>query len=314
MRSKWWESIVLWHSEACCILHWCYCMKWQTVGLLSMGKTLVLWSCFKWADCYDWSPILFGQSCLSIFLWLLFGFGFCFCWIVDIRKWQETWGNGEGTYVRQQWPVWLKPEMLCVMCHTSGCWVTRMLLINCLRKGMCILKVGHRARVVFWYPSQLLNLVTAAHAQACPGIQCDDLSAGCEWAKLLWSWCLWRAPFFRRGEPKLNKYLLHPVCIKGLHTWLWRQSDIKQGGVFQPPLKGMCAHAHKSFLFSTFVTFVIFPFSSLRLFFSLFPPDLKFMWHFNLIVVFCAVKKLGFLNESIVVYETSNNCQKMWPS
>lgn len=27
-------------------------------------------------------------------------------------------------------------------------------------------------------------------------------------------------PFPRRGEPKLNKYSLHPVCIKGLHTWL----------------------------------------------------------------------------------------------
>lgn len=59
-----------------------------------------------------------------------------------------------------------------------------------------------------------------------------------EWAKLLWSRCLWRAPFSRRGEPKLNKYLLHPVCIKGLHTWLWRQSDIKQGGVAQPALTG----------------------------------------------------------------------------
>lgn len=45
-------------------------------------------------------------------------------------------------------------------------------------------------------------------------------------------------PWARRGEPKLNKYLLHPVCIKGLHTWLWRQSDIKQGGAARASSSG----------------------------------------------------------------------------
>lgn len=69
------------------------------------------------------------------------------------------------------------------------------------------------------------------------------LQLGYEWAKLLCSRCLWRAPFSRRGEAKLNKYLLHPVCIKGLHTWRWRQSDIKQGGVARPAPTGTCTHA-----------------------------------------------------------------------
>lgn len=51
-------------------------------------------------------------------------------------------------------------------------------------------------------------------------------------------------PWAPRGEPKLNKYLLHPVCIKSLHTWLWRQSDIKQGGAAQPAPAGMRAQIY----------------------------------------------------------------------
>lgn len=67
-----------------------------------------------------------------------------------------------------------------------------------------------------------------------------------ECAKTAWPWMsetglgsVYGGPWAPRGEPKLNKYLLRPVCIKGLHTWLWRQSDIKQGGVTQPAPAGM---------------------------------------------------------------------------
>lgn len=101
--------------------------------------------------------------------------------------------------------------------------------------------------------SQHVPAFESRHSGTCAGLTWDPArwsqrwpQLGYEWAKLLWSRCLWRAPFSRRGEPKLNKYLLHPVCIKGLHTWLWRQSDIKQGGVAQPALTGTCIRARSS--------------------------------------------------------------------
>lgn len=102
--------------------------------------------------------------------------------------------------------------------------------------------------------------------------------------------CLWRAPFSWRGEPKLNKYSLHPVCIKGLHTWLWRQSDIKQGGVAQPAPTGTCTSAHtytqthtptrlaiKSLSFFLCILSCFYSFPS-RIFF---PSDPKLRWHFS---------------------------------
>lgn len=180
---------------------------------------------------------------------MFFFVAFCFCWIVDTSEWQETWGETEiwgnssqfNSNQRHQWHV---DHLTCVRPRWRRC---RLFF---LRKGMCILVVGCYV-AVFSHPSslgtfQLLN--PAAHAPARPKILRDDLSCwlqpGHEWAKLLWSRCLWRAPFSQRGEPKLNKYSLHPVCIKGLHTWLWRQSDIKQGGVAQPALTGTCTHTH----------------------------------------------------------------------
>lgn len=152
--------------------------------------------------------------------------------------------------------------MLLVTCYTSDCCATRMTLlpINLSRKGMCILVVEQHVSCLDISPSQHAPTFQSRHCCACADLSRDParwsqcwLQLCHEWAKLLWSRCLWRAPFSRRGEPKLNKYLLHPVCIKSLHTWLWRQSDIKQGGVAQPALTGMCTrartHIHTDVLF-----------------------------------------------------------------
>lgn len=144
------------------------------------------------------------------------------------------------------------------------------------RKGMCILAYLQAACLVFdvRLPQSVLGFFVSS-LQHMRWTFADLawwsqrwLQLGYEWAKLLWSQCLWRAPFSRRGEPKLNKYLLHPVCIKGLHTWLWRQSDFKQGGVAQPALTSMSTLAHTHilqklaikifFLFNIFVYLVFF--------------------------------------------------------
>lgn len=105
--------------------------------------------------------------------------------------------------------------------------------------------------------------------RSCAMISALAVGLGYEWAKLLWSRCLWRAPFSQRGEPKLNKYLLHPVCIKGLHTWLWRQSDIKQGGVAQPAPTDTCARTHAHFHSLPLKSLSFFPCPYLCPFYSL---------------------------------------------
>lgn len=138
------------------------------------------------------------------------------------------------------------------MLHVLDCCATRMtpLSTNLWRKKeRASSSSAHEPTTAFPDVLRVSNLVAAAHTRA--GLPWDParwsqrwLQLGYEWAKLLWSRCLWRAPFSRRGEAKLNKYLLHPVCIKGLHTWLWRQSDIKQGGVAQPAPTGTCTRAH----------------------------------------------------------------------
>lgn len=131
--------------------------------LPSRKRTLVTVSCFRWAECNVWS---------AIHLWPKLFMAFCFCWIVDSRERQER----EGDDMR---PV------LGNMLHFSDCCVTRMtplLSINLLRKGMCILVVES---LLIWHQSFSTcsnfwsSSLSAAHAQTCPEILRDDLSAGC---------------------------------------------------------------------------------------------------------------------------------------
>lgn len=105
-----------------------------------------------------------------------------------------------------------------------------------------------------------------AHVQTCPG---ECAATARLWMSKTGLTSVYGGPWAQRGEPKLNKYLLHPVCIKGLHTWLWRQSDIKQGGAAQPAPAGMRAHIYdlpylalKITLFIPFSTIPIVCFSS----------------------------------------------------
>lgn len=94
---------------------------------------------------------------------------------------------------------------------------------------------------------QLLELVVL-HPRG-PALGSCVMSSRCSSAMNERNWsgvCVYGGPCSPRGEPKLNKYLLHPVCIKFLHALLWRQSDIKQGGVHQQ-LHQACAYMFTDF-------------------------------------------------------------------
>lgn len=155
----------------------------------------------------------------------------------------------------KKWPrfVWQRRFRFCglnaceflFICAWTQLSVTRLKIVTETSMRHWYLKISWKNVPCNRARNQISQCVPAqsrsAQVQTCPG---ECAATARLWMSKTGLRSVYGGPWAPRGEPKLNKYLLHPVCIKGLHTWLWRQSDIKQGGAAQPAPAGVRAHIY----------------------------------------------------------------------